>query len=245
MHEIERTVVLLLPTLWGIDLSITNEVLLLWLAAGIAFTVLFLASRAIKLVPHGVLQNGVEAVIEFIDKEVVGDVIGPQGVRWSSFVLTLFFFILFSNLVGLIPIPSHFKAATGNINVTAALAVMVLLVTMGINIAHNGVWGFLKRFAPSGVPKMILPMIVPIEIVSWLARPFSLAVRLFANILAGHTLLLVFIGLAASLSVYLKPLPFLGGVIMEAFELFVCFIQAFVFTILTALYIQDALAHEH
>jgi len=241
MHAIPRQVVIKLPTLWGIDFSITNEVLLLWIAAAFTFVLVSLACRRKTHIARGSFQNFIEAAIEFIDDSVGKDVLGTHAKKWAPFLLTLFFFILFTNLLGLVPLPSHVKAMTSSINVTAALALLVFVTTIVVNIHTHGVGGFLKKFAPEGLPLIIKIMAIPIEIVSWLARPFSLAIRLSANMIAGHTLILVFLGMAGSVAFLIKPLPYAGAVIMSAFELFVGFIQAFIFTLLAGIYIKDAL----
>lgn len=241
MHEIERTVIIELPVLFGIDLSITNEIVLLWMAALACFVVLTLACRRKTLVATGVLPNLMETLIEFIDRSAGREILGKQAARWSTFLLTLFFFILFSNLMSLVPLPSHVKAMTSSLSVTGALALIVFAATVVINIRQHGLLGFLARFAPPGLPLAVRIFAFPIEVVSWLARPLSLAIRLFANILAGHALILIFLGMAASSTWFLKPLPYAGAVIMSVFELLVGFLQAFIFTLLAGMYIKDAM----
>lgn len=241
MHEIQRYVLISLPRFFGIDFSITNEVVLLWISAFITFSLLAAACRRRDIVPRGMLQNIFEALIETIEKEIVKSGIGAEGRIWSPFLLSIFFFVLFCNLLGMVPIPSHVKAMTSNLTVTAALASLVFMVTIYANIRSNGVTGFLRKFVPANVHWWLAILVVPIEVITWLARPFSLAIRLFANMLVGHTLILVFIGLLSAAAVYLKPLPLAGAVAMSCFELFVCFIQAFIFAMLSGLYIRDAL----
>jgi len=241
MHEIERTVVIPLPALFGIDLSITNEVVLLWIAALVCFVALTAACRRRAMVASGTLQNLAEALIEFIDHSAGQEILGKQAARWSTFLLTLFFFILTANLMALVPLPSHVKAMTSNISVTAALALIVFATTVGVSIRHHGVIGFLAHFAPPGLPLPVRILAFPIEVISWLARPLSLAVRLFANMLAGHALILIFLGMAGSAAWFLKPLPYAGAVIMSVFELLVGFLQAFIFTLLAGMYIKDAI----
>jgi len=241
MHEIPRQIIIKLPTLWGVDLSITNEVILLWIAAAITFVLVTLACRRRNVVAKGTFQNFFEAIIEFIDQSVGDDVLGEHAKKWSPFLLSLFFFILFINILGLAPLPSHVKAMTSSINVTAAFALMVFFITIVVNIKMHGIWGFLKKFTPSGLPLVAKLLFAPIEIVSWLARPLSLAIRLFANMLAGHALILVFLGMAGTVTIIGKPIPYIGAVIMSAFELFVGFIQAFIFTLLAGMYIKDAI----
>jgi len=241
MHDIPRHVLIKLPVLWGVDLSITNEVVLLWIAAAFTFVIVSWACRRRTPVAAGPFQNLFEAFVEFIDDNVGTEVLGKLGRRWSSFLLALFFFILFSNLLGLVPLPSHVKAMTSNINVTAALALIVFATTVGVNLRTHGLLGFLKKFSPEGLPAAVKLLAIPIEVVSWLARPLSLAIRLCANMLAGHALILIFLGMAGSAVWLLKPLPYAGAVIMSAFELFVSLVQAFIFTLLAGMYIKDAL----
>jgi F-type H+-transporting ATPase subunit a len=240
MHEIPTRVLIPLE-FGGLDLSITNEVVLVWLAALATLAILLPACRRKTLVPKGLYQNAIEGIVELIEREIVRESVGQEGRAWAPFLLTTFFFILFCNLLGMIPVPGVFKSVTSNLNVTVAMALMVFLLTMGLSIRRRGVGGFLRRFLPSGVPWWLAFLVVPIEVLSWLARPFSLAVRLFANMLAGHALIFVFIGMAMGSALLLKPLPLVGAIVMDAFELFVCFIQAFIFTMLAGIYIKEAL----
>ena len=226
------------------DVSITNEVVLLWIAALITLVLLGLACRRRGLLARGFFQNLFEALIQFVEREVVREGIGEQGRRWAPFLLTLFFFILFCNLLGMVPAPRHFRSVTANINVTVGLALVVFGVTLFINVKRNGVVGFLRKFAPRGLPLWVSLMVMPIEVVTWLAKPVSLAIRLFANMAAGHALILIFIGLLSGAAFYLKPLPLAGAVAMSCFELFVCFIQAFIFTMLAGLYVKEAIEQD-
>ncbi len=246
MHG-EQVILLRLPKLGPVDMSITTDVALLWSSATVCFILLTLACRRKNLVPSGAMQGLFEGLIDFVDKEVIAECIGPMGRRWSGLILSLFFFILFSNLLGMVPFS---RAMTSNWNVTLALAGFVFLTTLFINVKTHGLGGFLKKFAPSGVHPAILVLLVPIEIISWLAKPCSLAIRLFANMMAGHALIFAFVGLSAAATAawktsYLAPLPFAGAVIMSCFEVFVCFIQAFIFAMLSSLYIREALDANH
>jgi len=245
LHEIPRTVVLRLPTVFGVDLSITNEVLLVFFAGFATLVLLTLTCRRREPVARGVFQNMFEALFEFVDEQVVKETLPGAKRFWGTFLTTLFFFILFCNWMGLVPLPNHFKSATSSLSVTAALAAIVFFVALFANIRQNGVLGFLKKFLPGGVPWWAAPLIVPIEIVSWLAKPMSLAIRLCINMMVGHALLMVFVGFLATVTVLVKPLPLLGAVAMSAFEIFVGFIQALIFTLLAAVYVRDALEHAH
>ncbi|MCK5849779.1 MAG: F0F1 ATP synthase subunit A [Kiritimatiellae bacterium] len=245
MHHIPRQVLKSLTGPFGIDLSITNEVILLWVSAAATFILLFLAFRRRDPIAKGVFQNLFEALVEMVDRQIVRESIGEKGRMWTPFVLSLFFFILFSNLLGLLPYPSHIKSITSNINVTLALAGVVFVTTIGINLRQHGFTGFMKKFAPSGAPAWILPLLVPIEVISWLAKPCSLAIRLCANMMAGHALIFVFITMAMVARPFLAPIPLVGAIVLSAFELFVCFIQAAIFAMLTGIYIGTALEEAH
>lgn len=244
-NHLNRKTIVEIPPIFGIDMSITHEVLLLWLAAAVTFILLFMACRRSQMVAKGFLQNLFESLIEFVDNEIVSPCINKKDGAWGIFITSLFFFILFANLMGLVPVPTLFKSVTSNINITAALALGVFASTIAVSINRKGFKGFLKRFVPDGTSGLILMFIIPIEVISWLARPFSLALRLFANMLAGHTLILVFVGMTVTVPFSLKPLPFAGAVLMNCFEIFACFIQAFIFAMLSALYLKEAMEDAH
>lgn len=234
-----------LPPVFGVDLSITREVVLLWVAAAVTFVVLTVACRRRELVARGMFRNLFEALIEWIEREIVRGSMGPEGRAWAPFVLTVFFFVLFSNLLGMVPAPTVFKAATASVSVTAALALAVFGVATVVALRRQGWIGFGRRFLPEGLPWWGALLMMPLEVLSWLARPVSLALRLFANMVAGHELFFVFVGLEMTAAWYLKALPFIGAVAMGCFELFVCFIQAFIFAMLTAAYLREALERPH
>lgn len=228
--------------LGGLDLSITQPVLWMMIAMTLVFGAFTFVAVTLKRSPKG-LQNLVEMIIDFLRKDLVHAVIGEEGKNWFPFIATLFLFIASCNLVGLIP--GSFTA-TSNINVTVSLALMVFVLVQFAGIRKHGILGYMRGFVPSGIPKPILVIMVPIEIVSLLVKPFSLAVRLFANMLAGHMVILVFLSMIILFkSILLTPLPFVGVVIMYAFEIFVALIQAYIFSILTASYLSDALNMEH
>lgn len=245
MHGIGRHVIVPIAGPFGIDLSVTSEVVLIWTAAAVTFVLLALSCRRRGPVAHGVFQNLFEGLIEFVDVHVIREGVGDRGRSWTPFLLTLFFFIFFSNLLGVVTVSANVSPPTSNINVTAALALVVFAVTIGISLRSHGFGGFLRKFAPEGVPGWILPLLVPIEIVSWLAKPISLAIRLFANMMAGHAILLALITMAVGAHVFLKPVPLLGAIAITAFEMFVCFIQAVVFALLSGMYIGEALQEAH
>ncbi|MBN3033457.1 MAG: F0F1 ATP synthase subunit A [Candidatus Saganbacteria bacterium] len=221
----------------GLDLTVTNGVVTVWLAALIVFGCYFYLSRRLTLVP-GRAQNLAEAVIFFLRDEVAVQ-IGRGRDAWLPFLIALFSFILANNLLGLVPAMS---SATGNINTTAALALTVFVVVQAAGIASHGPAGYFRSLIPPGVPLAVAIFLVPVEIISQLAKPFSLAVRLFANMFAGHAVMLMLLSLIFVFKSYLVlPLPVIGNTLVLAFEIFVALIQAFIFTYLSALYIATAL----
>jgi len=227
--------------LWGIDVSITNGVITMWVALVLVFLFFWLASRKPKLVP-GPLQNLAEMFITFTRDEI-GSQIEIETEKWLPFLVTLFAFILVNNLLGLIP---GMGGSTTNINTTAALAFIVFAIVQAAGLYHLGLRGYLKKYIPEGIPFFIVIFMIPVEIVSQLARPFSLAVRLFANMFAGHAVMLLLISMIFIFHNYIIiPIPVLGDLAFLAFELFIAAIQAFVFTYLTAFYIATAVEEEH
>jgi F-type H+-transporting ATPase subunit a len=199
---------------------------------------LTLGMRRRSLVP-GRWQSLAEISYEFI-ASMIRDNVGSEGSKYFPFVFSLFMFILFANLIGLIPYAFTF---TSHIAVTFAMALAVFLGVTVIAIARHGLH-FFSFFLPTGVPMVMAPVLVPIEVLSYLSRPISLSIRLFANMMAGHTMMKVFAG-------FIIPLGILGGwapltvdVALTAFEFLVAFLQAYVFTVLTCLYLNDAI-HLH
>lgn len=228
--------------IFGIDMSINQAVLWMWISAAVLLAVMLLVAGTLKRTPKG-LQNAVEAIVDYLRKELVINVMGEEGRPLFPLIATLFLFILTANLLGLVP--GSFTA-TANINVTLTLALMVFFITHWVGIQHHGLGGYLRGFVPSGVPSWVLPLMLPIEFISMLARPFSLAVRLFANMLAGHMVILVFLTMIILFKSYaIAVLPVLGVVVMSAFEIFVGLIQAYIFSILTASYLAGAIHMEH
>ncbi|MEO7804461.1 MAG: F0F1 ATP synthase subunit A [Actinomycetota bacterium] len=235
----------------GVDLSPTNAVVNIWLASFICIAVFWVAASRPRLVPKG-LQNSIEVAMDFVKDNIVYSVMNlKDGKTWFPFIGTTFFFIFFMNSVGLIPYIGF--TPTSNIWVTAALAVGIYLMAVAIGMARHGVFTFWKKsLVPPDVPKALLILMVPIELVSQLARPFSLAVRLFANMLADHVILLIFVGfiflVGSSLAFghfIIIPIAMLMEVIFTAFAIFVAFIQAVIFAFLTTIYINDALHPGH
>jgi len=222
-------------SLFGVDLSVSNAVVWMWFAALTAFIFFMLAFRRPRLIPgrfQALAEMGHGFILDMVNKNV-----RPEGRRYFSVMFTLFFFILFSNLVGLIP--GGFTP-TSQIIITATLAITIFVMTVVIRILKHG-FGFFRAFVPHGLPVMILPLMVPIEMLSYIARPVSLAVRLFANMTAGHTVLAVIAILGSAIPWVVSILPLGLSVVLLGVEVFIAFIQAFIFTILACVYIDDAL----
>jgi len=223
----------------GVDLSFTNSALWMVIATGVATAFLMLGARRRAMVP-GRMQLMAEMAYEFI-ANMIRDNVGDAGRRYFPYIFTLFMFILFGNLLGLVPGSFTY---TSHIIVTAALAVTVIIAVTGIGIAKHGMH-FFSFFVPSGVPALMMPLMIPIEIISYLSRPVSLSIRLFANMMAGHTMIKVFAGFVVPLGAVTLGLgglaPIAMNVALTGFELLVAFLQAYVFTVLTCLYLNDAL----
>lgn len=209
----------------------------------------FLAGRKAKLVPTGV-QNAAEASVDFIREGIILQTIGPDGMRYLPFLTAVFFYILFINIFEVIPFVQF--PANARFAVPVLLALLVWVIFNVVGVAKQGLFGYLKsNLFPPGVPKPVYLLVTPIEFVStFLVRPLSLSVRLFANMLAGHLILVTFAILTAALwskTLLIVIWPFTFGLLigLTAFEILVSFLQAFIFTILTAVYIGGAMHPEH
>jgi F-type H+-transporting ATPase subunit a len=222
----------------GVDASFTNaSMFMMFAVAGVA-TFLMLSMRGRALVPTR-WQSMAELSYEFI-AGMVRDNVGNEGRKYFPFVFSLFMFILFANLIGLLPYSFTF---TSHIIVTFAMAITVFLGVTVIGIVRHKLH-FLSFFMPAGVPVVMAPILIPIEIVSYLSRPVSLSIRLFANMMAGHTMMKVFAGFVIPLGILGGWAPLAVDVALTGFEFLVAFLQAYVFTILTCLYLNDAI-HLH
>lgn len=219
------------------DLSFTNSALAMTAAAVIITGVMVMAGRQASMVP-GRLQSAVEMAYEFI-ANMVEENVGQEGRQYFPFLFTLFMFILLGNLLGMIPYSFTF---TSHIVVTFAMAATVFLGVTLIGIVRHG-FHFLSLFVPQGVPKLLLLLLVPIELLSYCIRPFTLSIRLFANMMAGHTMLVIFAGFTASLGIFFFA-PILMDAAIVLLEFLVAVLQAYVFTILSCLYLKDAI-HLH
>lgn len=221
----------------GIDISYTNSALLMTLVVIAITALIVLGMRRAALVP-GRVQSVAEMFYEFVVDMV--DTNAGHGARaYVPFIFTLFMFILFANLFGLIP---WSFTVTSHIIVTFALAMVVFIGVTIIGIVKHG-FGFLRLFVPHGVPAVLLVLLVPIEILSYIIRPFTLSIRLFANMLAGHTMLVIFASFAAAIG-FLAIAPIGINIALFGIEFLVAVLQAYVFAVLTCLYLHDAL-HLH
>ncbi|MEX5217297.1 MAG: F0F1 ATP synthase subunit A [Nitrospiraceae bacterium] len=227
-------------SLGGLDISVNKAVIMMWVVVGLVALLMIMASSSRKLVPSK-LQNLAELVVEFI-RSIILDTMGQQGMKFFPLIATLFLFILFCNLLGLIP---GTYTVTSQIIVTAVFAVAVYGLSVVLGFVLHGA-KFLGILVPPGTPAWLLPLMIPIELVSQLARPISLAVRLFANMTAGHTILGVLFGLAISGGLLIGWLPFAFTIAMNGLELGIAFIQAYIFTVLSCVYLGDAITlHGH
>jgi F-type H+-transporting ATPase subunit a len=220
--------------LFGLDISINKAVIMMWVVVGLAAFLLVKAGRSRRMVPTK-LQSLGEMLVGFI-RDIILDTMGKDGLKFFPFIATLFVFILFSNLLGLIP---GTYTVTSQIIVTAVFALTVYAISIVMGFILHGV-KFLGILVPPGTPGWLLPLMIPIELVSQLARPISLAVRLFANMTAGHTILGVLFGLAIGGGLLIGWLPFAFTIAMNGLEVGIAFIQAYIFTTLTCVYIGDA-----
>ena len=228
------------------DISFTNSALFMAATVGVSAAFLILTTSGRGLVP-GRLQSISEMCYEFV-ADLLRESAGSEGMKFFPLVFSLFVFILVANLFGMFP---YFFTVTSHIIVTAALALLVMAIVIGYGFWKNGL-GFLKLFVPSGVPGVLIPLIVAIEVMSFISRPISLSVRLFANVLAGHITLKVFSGFIIMLTgalgiggAIVSILPLAFTVALTALEFLVAFLQAYVFAILTCMYLNDAIHPSH
>jgi F-type H+-transporting ATPase subunit a len=219
----------------GIDISFSNSAAWMVVAIILATGLMVAAANRSALVP-GRLQALAEVMYGFV-ADMVKQNAGKEGMKYFPFVFTVFIFVLFGNLLGMIPFSFTF---TSHIIVTFALAATVFVMVTVIALARHGLH-FFSFFLPSGVPLWLAPLMILIEVVSYCVRPISLSVRLFVNMMAGHTMLKVFAGFAISLPLIASPLPVVMISALTALEVLVCLLQAYVFSVLTCLYLKDAI----
>ena len=237
-HHIPDHRLVTLFTLGGIPISITKYTVIMWTAAAILLVTMPLLVRSWPLVPTGP-RAVLESFVLFLRDEVVIPCIGPEGARFLPYFITLFFFILLNNLMGFIP---GSATPTGNVSITAALALCTFVLIVVVGVRKHGGWGYLKTFLPHGVPWWLAPMIFPLELIGLLTRCFALCIRLFANMMAGHIVILAFLCLGFLLRfVWVSVITVPMAVLLSVLELFICFLQAYIFTLLTAVFVGASL----
>ncbi len=221
------------------DISFTNASLFM-IVSSLAILIIFnFGSKKNSMLPNKI-QLIAELSYTFVSK-MISDTAGSKARPYFAFIFSLFMFVLFCNMFGMIP---YTFTVTSHIIVTFVLASFIFIGVTIIGFIKHG-FGYLKLFVPSGVPIVLLPLIVIIEIISYLSRPISLSVRLFANMMAGHTMMKVFGGFVISLGIIGGWLPLSFSVALTGLEILVAFLQAYVFAILTCIYLNDALNLHH
>lgn len=230
----------------GVDVSFTNSSLWMMIGVVVATGFLSIAMRRRALVP-GRMQVAAEMLYEFI-AGMIRENIGPEGRRYFPLVFTLFMVVLMGNLLGMVPYSFTY---TSHIAVTAGLAVAIFLLVVVVGLFRHG-FHFLSLFVPPGVPFLLYPLIIPIELISYFVRPVTLSVRLFANMMAGHLMLKVFAGFSVAMLAAFGAAGFLAGlmpmafnVILIGFEFLIALLHAYVFTVLACIYLKDTVDLHH
>jgi F-type H+-transporting ATPase subunit a len=230
---------------WTFDISLSKHVIFMWVAAVIVVLLFGLLARRrppADRAPGG-LRGAMEAMILFVRDELARKNIGPGSDRWVPYLLTTFFFILCMNLLGLVPWGA---TATGNIGVTASLAGIAFVMIQWGGIREHGVLAHCKNLVPPGLPALLLPVMIPVEILGMFAKPFALCIRLFANMVGGHVIILslfCLIFIMKTAWVATVSVPF--ALFIYLLEIFVAFLQAYIFTMLTSLFIGMTAHPQH
>ena len=230
--------------LFGLDISITRHVVFMWVGAALLFFVMSRVAKAYRssLVPKG-FTNFWEVFILFVRDEIAKPTIGKGFEKFLPYLLTAFFFILFGNFLGLVPFSATF---TSNISVTATMAIFTFLVIQFGGMRNNGVFGYFKGLIPHGVPIFLLPIMAIVELLGLLAKPFALAIRLFANMTAGHIVIYALISLIFVMqSVGWAGLAIPMALFIYGLEVLVALLQAYIFTMLSSLFIGMAVHQDH
>jgi F-type H+-transporting ATPase subunit a len=230
--------------LFGLDISITKNVVFMWIAFVLLVVIFNKVAKSYKksFLPKG-LANVMEVFVVFVKDEIAKPTIGKGYEKFLPYLLTVFFFILFCNFLGLVP---YGATATNNIAVTATLAVISFIVIQAGGMMKNGVFGYFKGLIPSGVPTWLLPIMLIVEILGLFTKPFALAIRLFANMTAGHIVIMALIGLIFILHTYfVAPVSVAFALFIYLLEILVALIQAYIFTMLSSLFIGMAVHQDH
>jgi F-type H+-transporting ATPase subunit a len=246
IHQFQITKLFTLGHIGGQEIAFTNSSAYMFGAVAVISLLMIGGTAGRQLVP-GRVQSVAELSYEFV-ASMLKSTAGSEGMKFFPLVFSLFMFIAVSNLIGIIP---YTFTVSSHIIVTVTLALLVFFIVLFYGLYKNGL-KFFKLFVPSGVPIFVMPIVVPIEVISFLLKPISHSVRLFANMLAGHIALKVFAGFVAMLGVSLGAIGWIGGVLplaltvaLTALELLVAFLQAYVFAILTCIYLNDAIHPGH
>ncbi len=230
--------------LFGLDISITRYVVFMWIVAILLVVILVSASKSYKksLIPKGFV-NIVELMVVFVRDEIVMPTIKEDQDKYLPYLLTTFFFILLGNFFGLIPFSA---TITSNIAVTATLAIISFFMTQLAGIRSYGFFGYFKAMIPHGMPPAILPLIIVVEVLALFTKPFALCIRLFANMIAGHVVIFSLLGLIFIMgSIFVAPISIAFALFIYMLELLVALIQAYIFTMLSSLFIGMAAYQEH
>ena len=241
MHHITDHKLLDLQIL-GMDISITKHVLLMWIVSALMILMFGILFRKPKMVPSG-LANFFEFIIEYLDQEVMKPFLGDQSRKYAPYLLTAFFFVLFCNLLGLVP---GSATATGDISVTAALALLTFVMVIMAGIKYHGLVGYFKGLIPPGLPVFILPIMIPVEILGLFTKHFALAIRLFANMVAGHVVVFAFLMIIFTFKNWaIAGTTLLFLLFVSLLEVLIGLIQAYIFTILSAVFIGMSIHQDH
>lgn len=230
--------------LFGIDISITKHVVFMWISLLLLLVIFYFVGKSYKKsrVPKG-FSNMIELLVVFVRDDIARPTIGKGYEKFLPYLLTVFFFILTANFLGLVP---YSATATSNISVTATLAIISFVVIQAGGIMKNGVFGYFKGLIPHGVPVFLLPIMFVVELLGLFTKPFALAIRLFANMTAGHIVILALIGLIFILkTIFVAPVSIAFALFIYLLEILVALIQAYIFTMLSSLFIGMAVHQEH
>lgn len=247
MHHVSDHTVISIPPIhiggFTIDLSITHKVLMLIIAAFLLITGLSYAALSNKKrsSPKG-FGNFIEMLMLFVKTDIIEPTMGHNALPYLPFFFTMFFFILTINFLGLVP---TFSTGTSSVSITAGLAIITFAMTQVLGIKNNGFVGYFKGLIPPGIPIYVLPIMIVIEFISLLTKPFALAIRLFANMIAGHIVIYAFIGLIFVLGYVIIPVSVAFSLFIYLLEILVGLLQAYIFTMLSALFIGMAIHQEH
>ena len=226
-----------IPSLWGIDISFTNSSFFMLLSVFISSLLIFWGVRSVSLVPR-TKQALAEMFYEFLRDLIIKNA-NHKALKHMPFIMTMFMFILFCNLTGMLPLPIMFTV-TSQFVVTTTLALMVFVYALCVTIYSYGGLAFFNMFLPKGIPKWLSPIMFTLEFSTYLFRPASLSIRLVANMIAGHTIIEVIASFTNMLSVFFVPFSFFFIVVLIIFEIFISILQAYIFVILSCVYLNDA-----